>query len=306
VLTLPARARAAAPRVGVLTDHPTAVSVLGQGLRDAGWDIETGLRLVRRTGTPGADRWRAAARELAALPADVLVAGEHAAVRACLEATATTPIVALDFERDPVASGFVKSLARPGGNVTGMTLVATEQSTKRLELIKQISPGLSRIAALWNADASGHQLQLKELERVAPVFQITLQSLPIRNGDELDAALRAALQANAQAIVTMDDPLIQSNRARIIEFALQHRLFVMGEFRVMAVAGGLMSYGPSLSDMWRHAATFVDKILKGAKPADLPVEQPTKFELIINLKTARALGLDIPPALLARADEVIE
>jgi putative ABC transport system substrate-binding protein len=207
---------------------------------------------------------------------------------------------------DALGAGYVASLARPGGNLTGLTLMATDQSAKRLELIKELSPGLARVAALWNGNASGHRLQMKEMEPAARVLGLVLQSIPIQKADDIEAGLQSAQKSNAQAVVTMDDPMIQLNRARIVEIAMRQRVPVMGEFRAMAAAGALMSYGPNQIDLWRRSAAYVDKILKGAKPADLPVEQPTKFELVINLKTAKALGLDIPPKLLALADEAIE
>jgi putative ABC transport system substrate-binding protein len=175
-----------------------------------------------------------------------------------------------------------------------------------LQLIKQISPSIVRIAVLWNGNASGHRLQIKEMEQAVPAMGIVLQSHPMLNASELDGALQAVGQERAQAIVTMDDPLVQSQRVRIVAFAMGQGIPVMGEFRPVTEAGGLMSYAPNQLDMWRRAASYVDKILKGAKPADLPVEQPTKFELVINLKTAKALGLTVPASLLATADEVIE
>lgn len=247
----------------------------------------------------------ALAAELVHANVDVIVTNASTAVEAARNATNTIPIVMASVG-DAVGSGYVASLARPGGNVTGLTLVATEQSTKRLALIKEISPDFTRVAVIWNADADGHRLQLKEMEPAAAVLGITLQSLPIRNGEEIDAGFGAAFQANAQAVVTMDDPLILSHRVRIVALATQHHLPVVGEFRVLSAAGAVMNYGPSQPDMWRRAATYVDKIFKGARPADLPVEQPTKFELVINLKAAKALGLRISPALLTRAEEVIE
>jgi ABC-type uncharacterized transport system substrate-binding protein len=167
-------------------------------------------------------------------------------------------------------------------------------------------PNLVRVALLWNADASGHRLQLQEMELAAPGLGMRLQSLALHTGEQIDASLQAAMRANAQAFFTMDDPLILSQRARILEFATRQHLPVMGEFRSIPEAGGLASYGPNLLDMWRRAALYVDKIFRGAKPADLPVEQPTKFELVINLKTASALGLTLAPGVLAIADEVIE
>src|SRR5262249_30154751 len=181
-----------------------------------------------------------------------------------------------------------------------------EQSAKRLQLLKEFSPNLLRVAVLWNANASGHRLQLQEMELSAPTLGLAIQSLPMRDAGEFDAGFRAVKEANTQALVTMDDPLVQSQRARIVEFARQQRIPLMAEFRLITEAGGLMSYGPNQVDMWRRAATYVDKIFKGANPAELPVEQPTKFELLINLKTAKTLGLTIPPGVLAIADEVIE
>src|SRR5262245_26825728 len=202
---------------------------------------------------------------------------------------------------DALGAGYVASLARPGANVTGLTLVATDQSAKRLQLLKEMVPNLVRVALFWNADASGHRLQLQEMELAAPGLGMRLQSLPLHTGDEIDARLQAAVRANAQALFTMDDPLILSQRGRIVEFAMRQRLPVMGEFRSIPEAGGLASYGPNLLDMWRRAALYVDKIFRGTKPADLPVEQPTKFELVINLKTAAAPGLTLAPGVLAIA-----
>ena len=239
------------------------------------------------------------------LNVDLIVTQAAQPIEAARAATSTIPIVMASVG-DALGAGYVASLARPGGNVTGLTLVATDQSAKRLQLIREISPNLTRVALLWNGNASGHRLQLKEMELAAPALGIVLQSLPIRNANEIDASLSAAMQANAQAIVTMDDPLVQSQRAHVVEFAMRQRLPVMGEFRPFTEAGALMSYGPNQIDMWRRAAAYVDKILKGAKPADLPVEQPTKFELVVNLKTAKALGLDVPQSILLRATEVIE
>jgi putative ABC transport system substrate-binding protein len=185
-------------------------------------------------------------------------------------------------------------------------LVATEQSAKRLELLREILPRVARVAVLWNSKNASHPLQVKEVERVAPVLGLQLQSLPVSDAIDLEKALQAASQAGAEALITMDDLLIVGHRVRGVDLAMQRRLPVMSEFKPLASAGALMSYSPDQIDMWRRAAGYVDKIFKGAKPADLPVEQPIKFELIVNLKTAKTLGLDVPPSLLARADEVIE
>jgi putative ABC transport system substrate-binding protein len=207
---------------------------------------------------------------------------------------------------DAVGSGYVKSLAHPGGNITGVTLVATDQSTKRLQLIKELVPAVARIAVLSNAKASGHQLQLKEMQPAAAELGLVLQSLALESANDVDNALDTALRERAQALITMDDPLIQSLRDRIIRFELKQHVPVMGEFRPMTEAGGVMSYGPNQIDLWKRAAVFVGKILSGAKPADLPVERPTKFELVINLKATKAIGLTVPATLLVAADDVIE
>jgi putative tryptophan/tyrosine transport system substrate-binding protein len=197
-------------------------------------------------------------------------------------------------------------LARPGGNVTGLTLVATEQASKRLELLKDILPSLSRVAILWNANNASNRLQVKDIETGARLLGVQIQSMGVRDTSDIEKDLLAAAQSRAEALITMDDLLIQFNRARIIEIAMQQRLPVVSEFRPLTEAGALMSYGPSLVSMWLRTAVYVDKIFRGAKPADLPVEQPTRFELLLNLKTAKALGLTLPPTLLATADEVIE
>jgi len=213
-------------------------------------------------------------------------------------------LVWLDFL---VAENLTHStLAHPGGNITGLTLAATDQSTKRLQLIKQLAPETIRVAVIWNNTASGHHFQMKELVPAAPQLGIVLQSYPVLSADNIDAALKAAEKADAQALFVMEDPMIQSNRASIAEFALQKHWPAIGEFRPIVDAGGLMSYGPDNVDMWRRAAGYVDKILKGANPGDLPVEQPIKFDFVLNLKTAKAIRVIVPPALLASADEVIE
>jgi putative tryptophan/tyrosine transport system substrate-binding protein len=276
-----------------------------QGLQELGWSEGRNLIFEFRFADNNPDRLPVLAAELAQANVDVIVTNAAQPVEAARKATSIIPIV-MATVGDALGAGYVASLARPGGNVTGLTLVATEQSAKRLQLLKEFSSDLVRIAVLWNGNASGHRLQLREMELSAPALGIVVQSIPMRNAGEFDAGFQTAKQANAQAVVTMDDPLIQSQRARIVEFARQQRLPLMGEFRPMTEAGGLMSYGPNQIDLWRRAAAYVDKIFKGAKPADLPVEQPTKFELAINLKTARAIGVTAPTSILLRADEVIE
>jgi ABC-type uncharacterized transport system substrate-binding protein len=299
-------------RVGVLMpiarSDPEAqkrFDALVHALRELGWLEAKTIAFEMRFADGKPERLPALAAELVQANVDLIVTHAAQPIEAVRKATSTIPIVMASVG-DALGAGYIASLARPGGNVTGLTLFATEQSAKRLQLIKEISPRVVRVAVLSNANASGHRLQLKEMEQSAPALRIVLQSLAIANADQLDGSLQAAAQADAQAIVTMDDPLVQSGRDRIVQFAMHRRLPLMAEFRPFTEAGGLMSYGPNQLDMWRRAATFVDKILRGAKPADLPVEQPTKFELVINMKTAKALGLDVPLHLQQLADEVIE
>jgi putative ABC transport system substrate-binding protein len=246
------------------------------------------------------------AAELVRADVDVIVTAGGEAVQAAQRATRSIPIV-MATVGDAVGAGIVTSLAHPGGNVTGMTLVATAMGTKRLELLKEVVPNLARVAAIWNGTNSGHQLQMRATESAAQILGIQVLSLPLHTSDDIEKAVLAAVQARSDALMTMDDQvLVQFNRARIVDLAMRQRLPTMGEFRPFTEAGALLSYSPSPAAMWARAATYVDKILKGAKPAELPVEQPTKFELVVNLKTAKALGLVIPESFLLRADEVIE
>jgi putative ABC transport system substrate-binding protein len=207
---------------------------------------------------------------------------------------------------DPVGSGLVASLAEPGGNVTGMSLMAPDLGGKRLELLKELLPRVSRTAVLWNAANPYSALVFKETTAAARTLGVELQSLEIREPADIDGALEAATGQHADALITVEDPLTGDLRKKIAEFAADHRLPTISGLRMFADAGALMSYGADLADINRRSVVYVDKILKGAKPSDLPVEQPTTFELVINLKTAKSLGLTIPPQLLARADEVIE
>ena len=284
-------------------DWQRRLAAFRQGLLDLGWVEGRNFVFEFRHADAKPERLPALAAELVKAEVDVIVTNAAQPVDAARAATRTIPIV-MAAVGDALGGGYVASLARPGGNITGFTLVATDQSAKRLELIKEIAPGLTRAAVLWNANASGHQHQWPEMEAAGPKLGIALQSMPVRTVDDIAEALRAA--TTAQALVTMDDPMIQSRRAAIAEFGTRQKIPVMGEFRAMADAGGLMSYGPNQVELWRRTAAYVDRIFKGAKPADLPVEQPTKFELTINLKTAKALGLTVPQPLLAAADEVIE
>ena len=299
-------------RIGVLmplaegdAEAQRRITALVQALQDLGWSAEQGLSLEIRYADGKPELLPVLADQLVQSNVDVIITQAAQPVEAAIKATSTIPIVMASVG-DAVGGGYVASLARPGGNVTGQTLIATGQSTKRLQLLQEVSLGINRVAVLWNRNASGHRLQFNEMEAAAPVLGISLLSLPITTAIEIDAALQAANQGKAQAIVTMEDPIIQAARARIVEFAMRERIPSIGEFRPIVAAGGLMSYGGDQVQMWRGAAVYVDKILKGTKPGDLPVQQPTKCTLAINSKTANALGLTIPPILLAVADEVIE
>jgi putative tryptophan/tyrosine transport system substrate-binding protein len=246
------------------------------------------------------------ARELVSLKVDLIVTATDVAIAAVSRETQTIPIVMANSS-DPVGTGFVASLARPGGNVTGLGTIALELTGKRLELLKEAIPRLSRVAFLWNPGVRGDTLQYKEAEGVARALGLSLQSVELVRAEDLDRAFSAITEQRAQALtVAGPSPVTFSNRAKIATFAQTNRLPSVYGGREFVNAGGLMSYAPSDPDLFRRAATYVDKILKGAKPADLPVEQPTKFELVINLKTAKALGLTIPQSILLRADQVIQ
>jgi putative ABC transport system substrate-binding protein len=299
-------------RIGILMplgeSDPEAqrrIAAFTRTLRQIGWVERQSVVFETRFGDGKPERLRALAVALVEANVDVIVTQASESIDALRMATTSIPIVMASVG-DAVGSGYVASLAHPGGNITGLTLMATDQSAKRLQLIKELSPAIVRVAVLSNANAAGHRLQLKEMESATVTLGLVLQSLAVQTAGDIDTALRAAKEANAQAVVTMDDPMIQSQRVQIAEFGLREHLPVMGEFRPLSDAGAVMSYGPNHIDMWKRAAAFVDKILNGAKPAELAVEQPTKFELVINLKTAKVIGLTVPPMLLVAADEVIE
>jgi putative ABC transport system substrate-binding protein len=246
------------------------------------------------------------AAALVRLQVEVIVAGGPPAIRAAQHATRTIPIV-MTGTADPVAEGFVASLAQPGDNITGVSLLMVELPGKRLEFLKEIVPQSTRVAVLANPAFAVNTLYLHNLTVAAQALGMYLHVVEVRRADELDAAFAAITRADADALMVLSDPaLMDSLLGRVAALAATHRLPAMYNWKMYVEAGGLMSYGPSLPERHRRAATYVDKILKGAKPADLPVEQPTKFELIINLKTAKALGITIPPSLLLLADEVIQ
>ena len=245
-------------------------------------------------------------KELLSLKVDVIVATSDAAIAVVKQETQTIPIVMV-YSADPVGTGFVASLARPGGNVTGLSMISAQLAGKRLELLGETVPGLSRVAFLWNPDVQGNLFDYKETERAARLLRLNLQSVAVSRAEDLDVAFVAITNQRAQALVlNPGNPVAVAKRGHVASLALRSRLPSIYGQREYVDAGGLMSYGPSTPDMFRRAAIYVDKILKGAKPADLAVEAPTKFELVINVKTARALGITIPQSLLVRADEVIQ
>jgi putative tryptophan/tyrosine transport system substrate-binding protein len=298
-------------RIGYLSPStPTLAARLfeefRQGLRELGYVEGKTLVLEVRYGEARIERLPALARELVGLKVDVIVAGTDAAIAAVKRETQTIPIV-MTTSNDPVGTGFVASLARPGGNITGLSAISPELSGKRLGLLRDAVPGLSRVAFLWNPDVRGNVLDYKETEGAARSQRLELQSIEVSRAEDLDRAFSAITNQRAQALVLpAGNPVAFANRGQIASFAQRNRLPSIYGQREFVDAGGLMAYGPIASDMYRRAAIYVDKILKGAKPADLPIEQPTKFELVINLKTAKALGLTVPQSLLLRAEQVIQ
>ncbi len=295
------------PRIGFLlvTASPHWEEAFRQGLRDLGWVEGQNIAIEYRWAEGKLERLPDLAAELVRLKVDVLVAETTPAALAAKNVTKTIPIVFVRVS-DPVGSGLVASLARPGGNVTGPTSITLELSGKRLELLKEALPGILRVAVLWNPTNPASAPMLKETQVAAGALNLQLQILEARDRNELERAFSALARNPADALTMVPESFFYGQRTRIVDFAARRRLPVMGWAREFVDAGALMSYGPSLSDIWRRAATYVDKILKGGKPADLPVEQPTRFELVINLKTAKALGLTIPQSILIRADHVIQ
>jgi putative ABC transport system substrate-binding protein len=291
--------------LGSLAARPQQWEALRQGMRDHGYVPGQNLVLEFRSAEGKPDRLPGLMAELIQANMDVIVVSGTEAVLAAQKATRTVPIVMANVG-DPVGAGVVASLARPGGNITGLSLLATELSAKRLELLKEILPGLARVAVLWNPNNASVALKVKETTAAARVLGLQLHSLEARQASDLEGQFQAAARARADALVTADDQFLSSQRTAIAELAVRNRLPVASEFREFAEAGGLCSYGPSLNDLARRTGGYVDRILKGARPGDLPVEQPTKFELVVNLRTARALGLTVPPAVLLRADSVVE
>src|SRR5829696_8873966 len=298
------------PRLGFLGNSSAAleanlVGPFREGLRDLGYVEEQNIVIEYRWAEGSYERFPSLIAELLGQNVAVIVTAGTPASLAVKKATNSVPLVMVGVG-DPVATGLVASLAKPGGNVTGLTSTAEETEGKRWELLKELIPKLSHVAALWNPDNPTLLSQLKEMWTAAQVMGIRLVVLPVRNPREIEESFKAIVGEQPGALIVMGDRLFLHNRQTIIDFATKQDLPVVPVHPELVEAGGLMSYGPSYPSMHRRAAYFVDRILKGAKPSDLPVERPTKFELVINLKTARALGLTIPPTLLARADEVIE
>jgi len=298
------------PRIGYLTaSTPSTMSArveaLRQGLREHGYEERKNIVIEWRFAEGKLDRLPALAAELARLKVDVVITSAPPATLALKEATSTIPIV-MAQDSDPVGSGFVASLARPGGNITGLSTLAPEISGKQVELLKEIVPKLSRLAAIGTSTRPGNAQAVKELELVTRAFKVRLQYLDVLGPKDIETAFRGAGKERADAVIMLPSGIFNTQRSQVVELAVKGRLPVIYYATEWVEDGGLMTYSVSLIDLSRRAATYVDKILKGAEPADLPVEQPTKFEFIMNLKAAKQIGLTIPPNVLARADRVIK
>ena len=305
------RAAAAPPtgkvwRIGYLEAGSGSISeAFRQGLRDLGYVEGQNIVIEYRVADTQRDRLPALAAELVRLQVDIIVTGGENAARAAQHATRTIPIV-LAAGSDPVELGLVASLARPGGNLTGLSRMNAGLDGKRLELLKEAVPTASRVGVLFNPASTGVVSRWRETERAAQSLGVQLHALEVHQADELEPAFATATSAGVGALIVWRNFLLNTHQTRILQLAAQRRLPVMAEPRAYVDDGGLMFYGPSLPDAFRRAATYVDKILNGATPGDLPIEQPTKFELVLNLKTAKALGITMPPSLLLLADEVIQ
>ena len=298
------------PRVGIITvgaatDDPRAgfrLELVRRALTAQGWVDGRTVAFEMRNARGDPSKFAAAASELVRLKVDVIWADSAPALRASYAATRAIPIIALDLTTDPVAAGYVKSYGRPGGNVTGVFLDAPEFSGKWLELLSAMGPGLSRVAVLW--DPSPGAAHLRALQAIAPSFGVQLEVLEVRKPEDIDAAA-SGFRGRPQALITLPSPMMVAENARVVRLAMKQRLPATSIFRVFAEAGGVVSYGPDLGAAAERGAVFVTKILRGAKPGDLPIERPTKFELVVNLKAAKALNLTIPESVLVGADKVI-
>ena len=311
-LAAEAQQAASLPRIGFLAAAspsdprvPRFLQAFRQGLRELGYVEGQNIAIEFRWAEGQYDRLPGLAAELVRLKVTVIVAAGPPAIQAAKQATETIPIV-MAAVADPVAAGFVASLARPGGNITGLSLMLSELVGKQLELLKEVLPKVSRVALLGNPANPNYAPLVQQAQDAARALGVRLQPLEARDPSEIDSAFTAITTERAGAVIVLTDTVLLDHRTRIADHAVRRRLPTVFGVSEFAEAGGLLAYGPSLADGFRRAASYVDKILKGAKPADLPVEQPTTFELVINLKTAKALGLTIPQALLLRADRVIE
>jgi len=281
------------------------VTAFRMALEERGWIDGRNVRFEFRYTDGQPDRLPALAADLAQRNVDVILTAGTESTDAARRATKTIPIV-MAAVGDPIAAGFIASLARPGGNITGASLLATELTAKRLQLLKDVLPALTRLTVLWSGANASVIEKLKQIQAAAPQFRVQLHPFELRAPADLEKGFEAAARFGAQAVMTTEDAIQITYRARVAELGLRHRMPVASEFAEFAQAGALMSFGPNILDQFRDAAGYVDSLFKGAKPGDLPVGQATRFELVINLKTAKALGLTIPPALLQRADEVIQ
>ena len=313
-LAVPRGARAQADRkaarVGFISNAVGALpdswwDAFVAGLREQGWVEHQNLVIERRYAELRREASLAAAEDLVRLKVDVIVVSNTLSALAAKQTTSTVPIV-MTVPADPVANGLVKSLARPGGNVTGLSFVGTELAGKQVELLKEAVPGLARITVLANPNNASHQPRTKEIADVARALKLKSDVLEAGTQAEIRQAFATMAKRRPGAVIVLGDPLFVVEASNMVRFAADYRLPAMYGLKEVVVAGGLMAYGASFTDLFRRAAIYVDKILKGVRPADLPVEQASKFELVINVKTAKALGLTIPPSLLARADEIIQ
>ena len=298
------------PRIGYLggtsySVNSARVEAFRQGLRELGYADGKNILIEWRFAEGKSDRLPSLAAELVRLKVDVIVAEAPTSTRSAKQATVTIPIVMM-FDDDPVGSGFVASLARPGGNITGLSTLSPEISGKQLELLKEIVPKLSRVGVLGDVTRPGIPQALREINIAAAAFRVQVQYLEVRESNDIEIAFRAASKERVDAVLVLGSPVLTSQRKQVIELAVKSRLPAIYARQEPVEDGGLMSYGVSIADLSRRAATYVDEILKGAKPADLAVEQPKNFELIINLKAAKQIGLTIPSNVLARADKVIK
>ena len=294
-------------RIGFLSTGVVGpnVEAFRQGLQELNDIVGQNIAIEYRWAAGRDDRLPDLATELVRLKVDIIVSTSSSAARAAQQVTKTIPIV-MAVSGDPVGTGLIASLARPGGNITGLTILSPELSGKRLELLKEAFPKVARVAVLWNPASPDKQLDFKETQAAARSLGMQLQSLEVRDAKDFDKVFQAATKEHVQALITLSDPVTGSQGRRIMDFAVKSRLPAIYGDSAFVEAGGLMAYGPNISDLYRRAAFFVDKILKGAKPADLPVQQPIRFELVINLDTAKKIGLTVPPNVLVRADKVIK